>query len=63
MTEDRRPVYVGRIERDAATGEIKGSIREVMSGWSLDIVLTKATSGAGYDVHAYLPVKKSGASA
>ena len=52
--EPRRPTYLGRIERDPATGKVKGQIREVMSGWLIDLELEPAHSGKGYDVKGFL---------
>lgn len=51
--EGKRPTYTGRIER-MPDGEIRGSIRELVTGWPIDLVLTKAVSGHGYDVKGFM---------
>lgn len=54
MSTDRRPNYVGYIARDPATNKIVGSIREIVTGWSIDLELIKREGMSGYEVKGFL---------
>ena len=48
---ERRPAYRGSIAR-TPTGEIRGVISCVLTGWQIDLELTRTTDG--YDVIGFL---------